>query len=884
MAKPGPDTSIEEVEFNFKLNAKQFEALLTPANEIFFGGAKGSGKAQVLTTQVITPNGWKQIKDIHPGDYVYGDDGKPTIVVAESEIITDEDTYEVEFDDGTIETVGARHQWYTQTLKERNSNSRRTPEYRNKRPSRSTGKRPWAPKPNSKRADQYDNRVAGGVRTTEEIFNTLKTEKGNHINHGIPIAKALSYPDADLPIDPYVFGFWAGDGSKSSGQFACIDPPIWEKIEQCGYTVTHSKTNQLVHRILGLTALLKQTGVYQNKHIPVLYKRASYEQRLELLRGVMDSDGTVDTNGYCSLSLSDERLAQDVLDIIVSLGIRCNMRRNKAFLYGVRKKDRFRMNFVTEVPVFSLPRKMDRMKKCRSRVKNFHYITGIRQVERQPLKCIQVSNKSHLYLIGKSLIPTHNSFLARNAAVMYAINIPGIQVYIFRRTFSEVKGNFLYGDAGLSAVLSEAEKAGVCSINSAEPRIHFKNGSDIYLRHMQTPQDVEQIRGRDVHVLICDEATQWMIRDIYNQLRTCMRCALSIDYKSLHERNLTFINPGYFPRAYILSNPGGIAHGFIKAEFIDSLEPNTPKQMPPEKGGMLRQFIPAFLEDNTALMQADPHYRDKLLGSGKHVRAMLEGDWSIPDGSALADEWSHVYNEIAPFDIPRNVRIKRCFDWGLSKPFAVTYIWETMNETVTLAGGKSYTFPTGTIIVVGEYYGWNGEPDEGCRKTAKQVGVAIKQYEMVQYWGSQVVPGPSDGSIFNGTSTDKTINDDVVWGYNSHVVEEVPYSKRKKDVLFIPADKTKGSRAKGLILVKSYLEGAHWIEDDSGDVLYPPERPGLIFFKSCKQCIRTLPFIPYDLNDPDDVDTKSEDHLYDTIRYAVLGRTIQFKRLDVQGI
>jgi hypothetical protein len=470
------------------------------------------------------------------------------------------------------------------------------------------------------------------------------------------------------------------------------------------------------------------------------------------------------------------------------------------------------------------------------------------------------------------------SHLAKYASIIFCSAIPGLQVYIFRRTYSEVRGNFLFGEQGLQAILQDAVKKGGCQINLSENRIHFSNGSDIYLRHMANPQDVEQIRGRDIHVLICDEATQWLTRDIYNQLRTCMRCSLQIDYDMFKGSSFEFVKPGYFPRTYILTNPGGIAHAFIKAEFIDGLEPNVPKQMPPEKGGMLRTFIPAYLEDNVALMRTDPTYRNRLLGSGKHVRAMLEGDWSIPDGSAFADEWSHKYNEISSFEIPKHARIKRCFDWGIAKPYAVSYCWETQNDTITMPNGDVVTFSPGTIIVLDELYGWNGNPDEGSRKTAYQVGRHIKEFEINRPWFHQIEPGPSDSSIWNGTGTDKTINDDVVDGYNAYWDESLPHSKASRAALFMKADKSKGSRAKGLALVKSYLVGAHPLETGEQS-----DQPGLLFCENAKHCIRTLPIIPYDLLNPDDVDTKAEDHLYDTIRYAVLGRTRVFESLEIEG-
>ena len=694
MARKTVDPSIDNIEFNFKYNKKQLEALTTPATEVLFGGAKGCGKAVDINTDILTTSGWKKMKEVHPGDYVFDESGNPTKVVAEVDVLS-EDSYEVVFGRGKTSIIcDKNHKWVTGTL----YNRRRLKE------------------------GYISEKEAFTTKTTQEIMDTLYFEDSGQPNHVIRKAKKLHR------------------------QFRRFEPTE-----------------------LGINI---HTGIWS--------------------------------------------------------------------------------------------------------------ITDIRKVDSRPMKCIQVEAKSHQYLAGRHLIPTHNSYLARQAAVTYAFNIPGLQVYIFRESYSEVKRNYLFGADGFESMLSQLEMAGLCNINASEPRIHFYNGSDIYLRHMNNPQDVEQIRGNDVHVLIADESAQWLVKDIYFQLRTCMRCGLEIDYDHLEKIGLSFIKPGFFPRALLLSNPGGRAHAFIKQEFIDSLEPGEIKQMPEDKGGMFRQFIPAFLEDNSALLKTDPNYKAKLLGSGKHVRAMLEGDWSIPDGAALADEWSSRWNVVKPFDIPPNAIIKRCFDWGIAKPFAVTYVWETRHENIELADGNTLTFSPGTMIVVGELYGWNGNADEGCRKTAKVVGEMIKRYESAQPWASQIQPGPSDGSIWNGTGTDKTINDDVVDGFNAVQGDSSGYGNTMRSVLFIKADKSKGSRAKGLAMVKSYLYGAHGDEIDG--VVYPSEKPGLIFFDTCKHCIRTLPVIPFDQSDPDDVDSKAEDHLYDTIRYAVLGRTAHFERLELSGV
>lgn len=471
------------------------------------------------------------------------------------------------------------------------------------------------------------------------------------------------------------------------------------------------------------------------------------------------------------------------------------------------------------------------------------------------------------------------SFFARYASFILATAVPHLQIYIFRRTYSEVRGNFLFGKDGLLNLVKPLVENGDATVNLSDNRIDFCNGAQIYLRHMQNPEkDIESIRGRDLHVVFADESTQWLTRDVYNQLRTCMRCSLDIDYDSL-QQDFPFISKGYFPRIYLLTNPGGRAHLMHKEMFIDSIPPNTDVQMPPEDGGMLRRFIPAFLHDNVALMRTDPNYKDKLLGSGRHVEKMLKGDWSTPEGACLAQEWNPKYNIIDPFELPAGARIDRTYDFGTSKPWACIYTYESTGEEIILKDGTKRVYPSGTLFIVDEIYGWNGRADEGDRKTAREQGRAIKEFEMSKYWGKLVEVGPADGAIFNQMGMDTTINDEILAGYNSVQNPDDNYWNVPVMALFEPADKSKGSRAKGLALVQAYLKGAHDTEEGIWS-----EESGLIFFSNCKQCIRTLPALPYDPNDMTVYDTKSEDHLMDCVRYRVFSKRPQFTRLKVLGL
>src|SRR5690606_6465798 len=110
---------------------------------------------------------------------------------------------------------------------------------------------------------------------------------------------------------------------------------------------TSDGRNVKIVRLHKLDQVLKSIGVIGNKHIPEIYKRASYEQRLELVRGLLDTDGYVGDKGKIEVSFSDEVLGKDVAEVLRTLGIKVNVRQREAKLYGVRKKDRFRMAFMT---------------------------------------------------------------------------------------------------------------------------------------------------------------------------------------------------------------------------------------------------------------------------------------------------------------------------------------------------------------------------------------------------------------------------------------------------------------------------------------------------------------------------------------------------------
>ena len=136
--------------------------------------------------------------------------------------------------------------------------------------------------------------------TSEEIYNYLKNNKKSETYYIPKILnpKPLNCEEKELPIDPYVLGAWLGDGSKAAGLVTqAKGSAVWDEIERRGYSLSSNdqhnpdRANVEMRTIYGLSTELRKLGLLNNKHIPDIYQRASFEQRLDLLRGFMDTDG-----------------------------------------------------------------------------------------------------------------------------------------------------------------------------------------------------------------------------------------------------------------------------------------------------------------------------------------------------------------------------------------------------------------------------------------------------------------------------------------------------------------------------------------------------------------------------------------------------------------
>jgi recombination protein RecA len=190
---------------------------------------------------------------------------------------------------------------------------------------------------------------------------------------------------------------------------------------------------------ISLPAQLRELGVLGDKHIPESYLRGSVAQRLALLQGLMDTDGTVSAAGAgtgrgsgaarCEFSVVSKRLASDVHELLLGLGIKVTFHEGPAVLGGRVVGTRYRLGFQTDLPVFRLPRKAARLIPLRTRRAKLRYVTAVESVPSVPVRCIQVDHPSHTYLAGRDCVPTHNTTVALHA-VANAQKAGGIAAFI----------------------------------------------------------------------------------------------------------------------------------------------------------------------------------------------------------------------------------------------------------------------------------------------------------------------------------------------------------------------------------------------------------------------------------------------------------------------
>ncbi len=376
----------------------------------------------------------------------------------------------------------------------------------------------------------------------------------------------------------------------------------------------------------------------------------------------------------------------------------------------------------------------------------------------------------------------------------------------------------------------------------------FPDGEELLFRHMDSPDDYWNYHGHEYPWIGWEELTNWPDLSCYDAMKACHRSSVM-----------------GMPRKYrSTANPFGIGHHAVKARFIDPAPAGVVMR---DDQGNERVRIHGHWSENTTLLEADPDYPKRLAGDldANRRKAWFGGSWDVVAGGFFDDVWDARYHVLKPFAIPATWRVDRSFDWGSAKPFSVGWWAESDGTRVEVEKGVYRTFPRGSLIRIGEWYGWNGTPNTGLRLPSSQVAKGVRErekgMECVHPNGAvvpmRIHPGPADSSIYDVDDMDSRSIADTMATHG---------------VRWIEADKKPGSRKNGWERLREML---------SASAKPSPEEPGLWVFNTCRQFIRTVPLLPRDEKKPDDVDTHAEDHIGDETRYRVLALSREAKRAPI---
>lgn len=357
--------------------AGQIDLLVKKGNKITIADWKGLP----LDTEIPTLNGWSTIADLQEGDIIFDKDGNPTKILHKSEIHHNP-CYKITFDNGDTIVADHEHRWEI---------------------SFSTSK-----------TSKYHGEYRVQVMTTEEIANYLKNLPEKRTSYDIPKIvnpKPLNLENKNLPIDPYVLGCWLGDGSKQCGAITNETNNVLVEIQRRGYNLgddISAENRTSTYTILGIYEKLKELNLINNKHIPDIYQRASYEQRLDLLRGLMDTDGYYNPKRKrFVMETSQEWQCYDFIKLLSSLGI-------KSTKFDIIKKlngkefHEYSINFSTKGLNPFLMRNQEIEYPTRDAC-SYRNIDKVELVETIPTQCLEVDSPSHTFLCTNKMIVTHNT-------------------------------------------------------------------------------------------------------------------------------------------------------------------------------------------------------------------------------------------------------------------------------------------------------------------------------------------------------------------------------------------------------------------------------------------------------------------------------------------
>lgn len=393
----------------------------------------------------------------------------------------------------------------------------------------------------------------------------------------------------------------------------------------------------------------------------------------------------------------------------------------------------------------------------------------------------------------------------------------------------------------------------------------FPEGETLQFGIMRLDSDYWNFHGQEFTYIGFNELTKYSTSYLYDIIQSCNRTGF---VPELHPKKTAKGDVYYLPPIPLMmfstTNPEGAGHNWVKQRFIDvapygqvvrkAMKVFNPRTQRDEEIERTQVAIFSSYRENIYLPQS--YIMQLLTHPDLNLRkAWALGSWDIVSGGIFGDLWDVSKHVIPRFAIPKSWYIDRTFDWGSSHPFSVGW-WAVANGEevdVLLGNGKWIKFcpPRGSLIQFYEYYGSEQiGTNKGLQLPASLIAENIVTIEdnllRAEWIANKPKAGAADNQIWNKTNTDyDTIAD---------IMEE-------KGVFWDKSDKSSGSRVNGLQIMRQMLYNTkHNISD----------QPHIYFMQNCVSSISTLPIMPRDEKNIDDIDTTCEDHAWDMTRYRIL--------------
>lgn len=699
--------------------------------EIFFGGARGGGKCLPLTEPVLTPFGWRQLGDIKVGQSVCNPNGTVSKVIAVY-MPGKAQVWEVTFSDGAKAFCDDGHIWLGRWVGHRNKRGLQNKLWRF-----------------SEIRRKFDTDKLGRFLiplTSPVVFTRPKKTK-----HG-----------DSRPVDPYLLGILLGDGSMTgdSIRYSTCDNEIDAFMAGHGTVRVDEGPNRRLVNAPGIKDGLKKIGAWgcraETKRVPVSYMWATISERLAVLQGLLDTDGTVDARGHVYFCSVSEGLADDAVFLARSLGYKASkwvkktthLDAHNVYIQGSEKERLFRLS-----------RKSALAAKMSGKGTHARRIVSIKDAGIHEVGCFQVDDPNGLF-ITRDFVVTHNTDgVLGKWALKESRHGKNFNAMMFRPTTTSSedaieRSHEIYGPLG-------------GRFNSQKLIWRMPNGGRVGFGYLRTVDDAKNVQGRNL--------TDAWVEEIGQQPDPA---PVDMLFGALRSRTVPVQLIG-------TGNPGGPGQGWISKRYGLIPLPQKPtivKRTLPNGAIHKAAVIPSRLTDNKLLLSGDPGYVSRLYLSGSQglVDAWLNGNWAAVEG-AYFDCWSERMI-VQPFAIPAHWTRFRSYDWGSASPFSVGW-W-------AVADGSMGGFPKGALIRYREWYG--GEGVRGFKMTNQDQARGILEREA------------------QGERIDFSVADPSIWAERGG--PSIAEDFAKEGVFFTPGD---NSRLAGWAQMRQRMTG-----DDGVPMIY----------------------------------------------------------------